>query len=81
MENVQSLQRVKKKNFKPKFRYLQQGTEAEVYVKKAIKTKTKAPEKSVKKGDWRKKHEEFIQAIRAGNEFPHIYLEQSLPLY
>lgn len=45
------------------------GTEAEVYVKKASKTKTKAPEKPTKKGDWRKKHEEFIQAIRAGEAY------------
>lgn len=44
------------------------GTEAEVYVKKATKSKTKAVEQKIasKKGDWRKKHEDFINAIRAG---------------
>ncbi|XP_063705457.1 zinc finger C2HC domain-containing protein 1C [Culicoides brevitarsis] len=46
------------------------GTEAEVYVKKANKAKTKAIEQKVasKKGDWRRKHEDFINAIRAAKE-------------
>lgn len=42
------------------------GTEAEVYVKRAAKSKTK--EKPVKKADWRKKREEFINALRAAKE-------------
>lgn len=41
-----------------------------MYVKKAPKTKAKTPEKPVaKKADWRKKHEDFINAIRAGTFF------------
>lgn len=50
-----------------------QGTEAEVYVKKATKSSgskagaTKQPEVA-KKSDWRRKHEEFIAAIRAAKE-------------
>eukprot|EP00095_Tigriopus_kingsejongensis_P003617 maker-scaffold49_size462716-snap-gene-2.9 protein:Tk03617 transcript:maker-scaffold49_size462716-snap-gene-2.9-mRNA-1 annotation:"protein fam164c-like" len=42
------------------------GTEAEVFVKKAAKNKTK--EKPAKKSDWRKKREEFINALRAAKE-------------
>ncbi|XP_059096347.1 ensconsin-like isoform X2 [Tigriopus californicus] len=42
------------------------GTEAEVYVKRA--SKSKKQEKPVKKADWRKKREEFINALRAAKE-------------
>lgn len=49
-----------------------QGTEAEVYVKKALKS---TPKKQVaaevspeKKSNWRKKHEEFIAAIRSAKQ-------------
>ncbi|GLG97227.1 Uncharacterized protein GBIM_04023 [Gryllus bimaculatus] len=44
-----------------------QGTEAEQFVKRAVKN---GPQKKVepKKADWRKKHEEFIQTIRAAKE-------------
>lgn len=50
-----------------------QGTEAEVYVKKAAKTsgsKAGASKQAevAKKSDWRRKHEEFIAAIRAAKE-------------
>lgn len=45
-----------------------QGTGAEVYVKKITKT-TKNPEPELpKKSDWRRKHEEFIQAIRSAKK-------------
>ncbi|XP_031617765.1 ankyrin repeat-containing protein kinase A isoform X2 [Contarinia nasturtii] len=44
-----------------------QGTEAEVYVKKTQKTKKK-PEESSKKTNWRRTHEEFIQAIRSAKQ-------------
>lgn len=49
---------------------ISQGTEAEQYIKKAQKaSKTKKAEPpATKKGDWRRKHEEFIQAIRAAKE-------------
>lgn len=65
----------------------QQGTEAEQYVKKAIRqhqrkvvgsgtssvTATAAlqavsPPAPAKKGDWRRKHEEFIAAIRSAKQ-------------
>lgn len=47
-----------------------QGTEAEVYVKRALKS---TPKKQVavvpeKKSNWRKKHEEFIAAIRSAKQ-------------
>lgn len=49
-----------------------QGTEAEVYVKKALKAtpkKQKAPAAPTeKKSNWRKKHEEFIAAIRSAKQ-------------
>lgn len=49
-----------------------QGTEAEAYVRKSIKApKVVVPKKAetpTKKSDWRKKHEEFIAAIRAAKE-------------
>ncbi|XP_055322298.1 uncharacterized protein LOC129578157 isoform X2 [Sitodiplosis mosellana] len=44
-----------------------QGTEAEAYVKKAQKTKKK-PEAPAKKSNWRRKHEEFIAAIRSAKQ-------------
>lgn len=46
------------------------GTEAEVYVKKSHKATSKAqPDKiSAKKSNWRRKHEEFIQAIRSAKQ-------------
>lgn len=49
-----------------------QGTDAEVYVKKALKAtpkKQKAPPAPTdKKSNWRKKHEEFIAAIRSAKQ-------------
>lgn len=50
-----------------------QGTEAEQFVKKSIKngktlTNKKDDSSANKKSDWRRKHEEFIQAIRAAKE-------------
>jgi zinc-finger of a C2HC-type len=48
-----------------------EGTEAEQYVKKASKSKKPAAaavESKAKSGNWRKKHEEFIAAIRAAKE-------------
>lgn len=45
------------------------GTEAEAYVKKSAKTVKKKPaETANKKSDWRRKHEEFIQAIRSAKQ-------------
>ena len=53
------------------------GTEAEPYVKKTIKAAVNKPKSSVasvadgantKKSDWRRKHEEFINSIRAAKE-------------
>lgn len=51
-----------------------QGTEAEVYVKKALKATPKkqaaapVPTETGKKSNWRKKHEEFIAAIRSAKQ-------------
>lgn len=49
-----------------------QGTEVEVYVKKALKSapkkQTAAPISPEKKSNWRKKHEEFIAAIRSAKQ-------------
>lgn len=47
--------------------YCLQGTEAEPYVTKTLKIKKK-PEIPSKKSDWRRKHEEFIQAIRSAKQ-------------
>lgn len=48
-----------------------QGTEAEVYVKKALKSTPKKQTAAVpaeKKSNWRTKHEEFIAAIRSAKK-------------
>lgn len=52
-----------------------QGTDAEVYVKKALKATPKkqkaqpqAAPTTEKKSNWRKKHEEFIAAIRSAKQ-------------
>ncbi|KAJ6638630.1 Zinc finger C2HC domain-containing protein 1C [Pseudolycoriella hygida] len=47
-----------------------QGTDAEVYVKKALKAspKKQAAAPPAKKSNWRKKHEEFIAAIRSAKQ-------------
>lgn len=49
-----------------------QGTEAEVYVKRALKATPKkqaaAAVPAEKKSNWRKKHEEFIAAIRSAKQ-------------
>lgn len=48
---------------------LYQGTEAEAFVKSSSKVKArKTPESPTKKGNWRRKHEEFIQAIRSAKQ-------------
>lgn len=49
------------------------GTEAEQFVKRGVRSTTKSTPVTkivdpAKKGNWRKKHEEFIQAIRAAKE-------------
>lgn len=52
-----------------KLNSINQGTEAEAYVKKSAKTVKKKPvETANKKSDWRRKHEEFIQAIRSAKQ-------------
>lgn len=45
-----------------------QGTEAEVYVKKSTRAPSKPEPQSPKKANWRRKHEEFIQAIRSAKQ-------------
>lgn len=50
----------------------EQGTEAEAFVKSAHKkplpSQRKAPDSPSKKNNWRRKHEEFIQAIRSAKQ-------------
>lgn len=47
-----------------------QGTEAEAYVKNSMKATKgrKAADSPAKKSDWRRKHEEFIEAIRSAKQ-------------
>lgn len=48
-----------------------QGTEQEVYVKRSLKSTPKKqppPVSPEKKSNWRKKHEEFIAAIRSAKQ-------------
>lgn len=50
--------------------HFQQGTEAEPYVKKSTRTQSQkaVSNANAKKNDWRRKHEEFIQAIRSAKQ-------------